>query len=285
LKRIAPLLALLALAGCTLRGIALRSTTALLERGAPAFYEETDPQLGRESLAAQLKLLEALLRNEPGNRRLLLLAAEGFSGYAFLFLEDSQPERAKGFYLRGRDYALRALARKATFARLAELDLESLEKALKTARREDVAALFWAAFAWAGWINLSRDSPHALAELPRTVGLMQRVRELDPQFHFAGSDLFFAVYYASRPAILGGNLGKARSHFLEARRRTEGKYLMAYVLEARHLAVQAQDRELFQELLSKVREAKAGSLPNAGLTDAVAKDKARALAEKADDYF
>ena len=285
LKTIALLLPLLALSGCGLRGLALRSTASLLDRGAAALYEEPDPQFARESMGSQLKLLEELLQNSPANRELLLMSAEGFGGYAFLFLEDSQPERAKGFYLRGRDYALRALARSAAFARLQELDAEGLAKVLSKARKKDVPPLFWAAFNWANWINLSKDNPSAVSELPKAVALMQKVSELDPDFHFAGPDLFFGSYYASRPAILGGDAGKAKAYFQEARRRTGGKFLMTYVLEARYYAVAAQDKELFKSLLDKVGQAPAGELPNARLTDEVAKQRAAALLEKIDDYF
>ncbi len=279
------LLPFLALCGCSFRAIALRSTTSLLDRGASALYEEPDPDFARESMASQLKLIEALLRNDPGDSRLLLLAAEGFDGYSFLFVEGTQDDRAKGFYLRGRDYALAALARAPGLAGLTEGDLASVQKKLAAAGPAQVPALFWAGFGWAGWINLSKDDPAAVAELPRAVALMQRVEELAPDFHFAGADLFFGTYYASRPAILGGDVAKAKAYFQEARRRTGGRYLMTYVLEARYYAVAAQDKELFKSLLGKATESQGESLPNAGLTDAVARRKAAALLEKTDDLF
>ena len=42
---------------------------------------------------------------------------------------------------------------------------------------------------------------------------MKRTHELDPDYNFAGSDLFFGVYYASRPKLLGGDPEKAKEHF------------------------------------------------------------------------
>jgi hypothetical protein len=273
------------LSACSLKGIALRSTTALLDQGAAAYEEEPDTQLGKEAIASQLKLLEALLRNAPNNKRLLLLAAQGFCGYAFLYLEDFQPERAKAFYLRGRDHALRALAADKSLSALAEKPLEEMEAALNASGRARVPALFWAAFGWSNAINLSRDSVSAIADLPKAVAIMQRVHSLDKEFHFAGPDLFFGAYFASRPAMLGGDNAKAKLHFEWARRLTAGKYLMAYVLEARYYAVAVQDKELFESLLKRVLEAPAGALPNARLTDEVAKEKAKKLLENADEYF
>lgn len=271
--------------GCSLKGLALRSTAAIVDDGASALYEEADPELARGSVAAQLKLLEVLLRNDPGNARLLQRAAEGFCGYAFLFLDDTAPARAKGLYIRGRDFALRALSRDKKLAGLGSLELEPLQAALAQAGPEDAPALFWAGFGWASFINLSKDNSAVLAELPKAVAIMERVLALDPSYNFAGADLFFGVYYASRPAILGGDVKKSRAHFQEARRRTAGKYLMNYILEARYLAVAQQDLEAFQGLLSKVQEAPAGTLANARLADEVAKQKATQLMEKADDLF
>ncbi len=287
MKKALPLLAFmaLALAGCSPRTIALRETTSLVSGGASALYEEPDPQLAREAFGSQLKLAEVLLRDEPDNPVLLSLLAEGFNGYAFLFFEDSEPARAKAFYLRARDYALRLLAPRRGLERVTELDGDALDKALKSAGPENAPALFWAAFGWAGYINLSKDSPSALAELPKAVALMERARQLAPDYHFGGADLFFGVYYASRPAILGGDVKKAQTAFEEARRRTAGKYLMTYVLEAKYLAVAKQDQELFTTLLKKVTDSEAGQVPNARLTDEVAKIKARTLLEKKDDLF
>lgn len=281
---IAPALAA-SLAGCSMKGLALRSTAALLDDGSAAIYDEPDARFAAETLGSQLKLVEGLLRSEPGHSRLLLLAAQGFGGEAFLFLEDSEPERAKLHYLRGRDFALRALARRKSFRGLAAMPLDAAEAALREAGRGDVPALYWAAFDWAGWINLSKDSSAALADLPRVAAIMGRVRELDPDFQFAGPDLFFGVYYASRPAMLGGDVRRAREHFQEARRRTGGKFLMNYVLEAKYLAVASQDRELFTGLLAKARESPAGLLPLSRMIDEVAKRKAAALLEKTDDLF
>ncbi len=270
-----PFFTLGALSGCSLNTLALRSTTTLMGRGVSAYYDESDPQLAREAMASQLKFIEGLLQSDPKDGRLNLLAAEGFGSYAFLFIEDSQPERAKAFYLRGRDYALRSLGTEPGRA----------EGTLAGRGRADAPALFWAGFCWAGHINLAKDSPEAVVQLPAAVALMKRSHELDPDYNFAGADLFFGVYYASRPKLLGGDTGKAEEHFKWAQRLTGGRYLMSDVLEAKTLAVALQDRARFETLLAKVKEAPAGRLPGARLADEVAKLKAAALMEKIDDLF
>lgn len=264
---------------------AVRTTASMLERGRKTALEEPDYQLGRDAVASQLKLIEAMLVSDPGNITLLRLVAEGFGGYAFLFVEDAEPQRAKGLYLRGRDHALAALGLKSVFIGLKDKSIEDFEKALKWAKKEDVPDLFWAGFGWGGFVNLSKDDSAALADLPKVTLLMKRVYELDPAFHFGGADLFFGVYYASRPAMLGGDAGKAKTHFEWAHKLTRGQYLMTHVLNARWYAVAVQDRELYTQLLTKALESPAGVLPYARLTDEAAKKKAAMLMEKIDDYF
>lgn len=282
------ILAALSLAGFGCASIdryALRTTASMLERGRKAALEEPDFQLGRDAVASQVKLIETLLVSEPENRSLRRLAAEGFGGYAFLFVEDSEPARAKGLYIRGRDHALTSLSLKSAFSGLKDKSIEDFERALKLAAKDDVPELFWAGFGWAGMINLSKDDAAALAELPKVSLLMKRVYELDPAYHYGGADLFFGVYYASRPAMFGGDPAKAKVHFDWAHKITRGHYLMSHVLNARWYAVAVQDRELFRQLMAKVIEAPAGILPEARLTDEAAKKKASMYLEKIDDYF
>jgi len=273
-------------AGCvSIDRYALRITASMLERGRKAALEEPDYELGREAVGSQLKLIETMLVTEPENLTLRRVAAEGFGGYAFLFVEDGDPKRAKGLYIRGRDHALEALALKAVFKGLKDKNIEDFEKALKWAKKEDVPDLFWAGFGWGGMVNLSKDDATALADLPKVVLLLKRVYELEPAFHFGGADLFFGVYYASRPVMLGGDPAKAKVHFDWAHKITRGEYLMTHVLNARWYAVAVQDRELFTQLLKKTLDAPSGALPDARLTDEAAKRKAAMYLEKIDDFF
>lgn len=264
---------------------AVRSTAGALERGRLAVLEEPDYDLAREAFPAQLKLLETLLASAPRDLRLRRLAAEGFAGSAFLFLEETAPERAKGLYRRGRDHALAALALKPAFRGLADKDLEGFGSALKSAGPDDVPDLYWAGFGWAGLVNLSKDDPSVLAELPKAVALLERSAELDPAFQFGGADVALGVYHASRPAILGGDPRKAKAAFDRARAVHGGKFLMAGALEARWHAVATQDRERFAALLEGVAAAPAGALPGARLADEAAKRRAAALLANIDEYF
>ncbi len=257
--------------GCSLKSVALKSTTGLLDKGIEAFYEEPDPQFARESMSAQLKFLEILLKNDPENKKLLLYLSQGFGGYAFLFLEDQDPERAKIFYQRGRDYGLKLLGKKVDD--------------LKVAAPADVPALFWTAYCWGGWANLSRTDPQALADLPKVEAMMLKVSELSPDYFYRGADLFLGSYYGSKPKMFGGNLEKSKAYFERALAATKGKFMMAEVLYARYYAVPSQDKESFKVFLKRVEAADPGTLPAQRLSNAVAREKAKKLLEKIDELF
>lgn len=271
------------LTGCSMRVMAVRQTAKLMERGLPAVDRESDPEFAAEAFPAQLKTIEVLLENDPGNVRLLSLSAQGYAGYSLLFVEDSDPIRARELYLRARDYGLRALERTG-FSGLRAKPPADIEAALKKADRGDAGPLFWTALAWAGWINLAKDDPQAIADLPRSVALMARVAELEPKFFYGGPDLFFGVYHG-RPKVFGGDLAKSKSHFDQAAAASDGRFLLTFVKEARIYAVAAQDRDLFNRLLERVIDAPADLLPEARLANEVARVQAKNLLEQADELF
>jgi hypothetical protein len=279
------LLCILAPSGCALRTLTVRATASALEAGKPAVLDESDPELAREALPSQLKLLEALLPSDPGNRKVLEALSEGFTGYSFLFVEDEHPRRAAALYRRALAYALRLSALNPKLSGLEALGPEGLENALRKAGPRDVPGLYWAAYAWAGWANLAKNDPEALSGLPKAERIMARVLELDPGFQFGGPDLWFGVYFAERPRIAGGDPRKSKAHFEAALSRSSGRFLTAKLLEARHYAVCVLDEDLFKSLLSEVLRAPAGALPGSRLSDEVAKLKAAKLLEKAHEIF
>lgn len=280
------LTAALVLSGCgVIDRVGVRATRDALVLGRASALDEPDYDLAREAAPAQMKLIEALLASAPRDRGLLRLAAESFGGGAFLFYEDASPARAKGLYRRGRDFALAALAHRSALRGLADKPLDQVTAALGAATKEDAPDLFWAAFCWAGEINLSRDDPAEVADLAKAAALMTRAAALEPDYHFDGADLFFGVYAASRPVLLGGNPKEALQRFTAARQATQDRYLMNSVMEARWYAVAVQDKALFKSLLDAVAAAPVGALPEARLTDEAAKRKASVLLEKIDDYF
>jgi hypothetical protein len=257
----------------------------IMDYGFEAFNEESDTQLAKEGLGSNLKLIEALIKGDPENEKLLIYASQGYNAYALSFVEDDSVERARPLYLRGRDYALRILMQKSGFKSGMNGDLESFQKAVSSLTKEDVPAVFWTAFGWGSYINMSRTDPGALAELPRAEALMDFVRRTDSSYYYGGAHLFLGTIEGTMPAVLGGRPEKAKQYFETSLSIGGGKFLMTYVYYAKTYAVQVQDQQLFESLLAKVIDAPADILPSAKFPNAVAKQKARRLLAKANELF
>ena len=115
---------------------------------------------------------------------------------------------------------------------------------------------------------------------------MKRVLETDETFYYGGAHLFMGIWFSSKPKGFGGDLGRARDHFLKAFKNTEkGKFLMAYVYYADYYARKAMDRGLFTSTLRKVSETPLDISPDLTLLNAVAKKKAEALLARVEEYF
>lgn len=250
-----------------------------------ALYEESDLQLAEQAIASDLKLLEGLIKSDPGNEKFLLLACQGFASYALGFIEDNDPQRAQPLYLRGRDYGLKILNKNSLFNKTLISNLDQLGLALKKFDKKDVPALFWTANNWANWITLNLTNTDALADLPKAQLMMQRVLELDESYFYGGAHLFFATIYASRPKLLGGDIEKSKQHFDRCFEYCQEKFLLPYVYYARYYATRAFDEELFTRTLNKVIETPDDILPAQQLPNAIAKQKAKRLLLQLEEFF
>jgi hypothetical protein len=252
---------------------------------ADAAAKQSDPTVVRAGTPAYLMLIDGLVEAFPENEDLLLAGCKAYIFFASSFLEDSHPEEASALYAKARDYGFRALSRKRDFRGARSGSLAGFTSFLESYGREDVPALFWTARAWMGWIKANLEDMEALADLPLVEATMRRILELDDSFYYGSPHLFMATYLAARPAVLGGNLSKAREHFETALAQAQGKLLMARVLFARYYAVGVGDRALFEDTLQEVLKMPADRVPELTLSNVLAKRKARELLEKADEYF
>jgi len=280
---IASILALL-VAGCVSR-IALNSMGEIIDNGFVVLNEEQDLDIAEKAIASDLKLLESVMKSDPENDHLLLLAAQGYASYALGFVEDSSRERAKLFYLRGRDFGMRILSKNRAFADVRDKGPAEFRPALASFTRDDVPAVFWTALGWGSYIALSLTDPEAIADLPKVEAMMDFVADREPSYFYGGAHFFLGTLYGSRPKILGGDTGISRKHFQECLSINKGKFLLTYVYEARSLAVQTQDRALFEQLLTKVDTTSLEILPELRLSNAIAKKKARLLRFRIDELF
>ena len=276
--------ALLLSSGC-IRTIAVSTVGGMVDEGFDAFTSEDDLEFAEQALPGNLKLLEVMLRNSPDNVRLLRLASEGYASYAMAFLEGKDDARARAFYLRARDFGMRILRQDERLARALDGSVDDLRAELARRDADDVPGLFWTAFGWGSYIQLSLTEPAALADLPRAEAMMDFVARVDSGYYYGGAHLFLGTLYGSRPRMLGGNPESSRAHFETAIRLNGGTFLLTYYYYARSYAVQTQNEALFEELLVKVRDTPLDVLPAFRLGNAVAKRKAGVLLAKKSELF
>jgi len=218
-----PLLA----AGC-LQTLAVNQTAGIIVTGGAALREETDLEYAEQAVPGGLVTIEGLWRNVPDNEELLLQLAQGYSGYAFGFIEDRAEEaaargdvdeadhqyrRARRFYLRGRRYAFYLLELEHEgFREMVKRPLPEFERYLQEEMDEDdVPGLFWAAYGWASAINVSLDDIAMVADVSTALALVHRVLELDPTYFDHSPVLFMANVYSAFPEALGATRRRAGS--------------------------------------------------------------------------
>jgi hypothetical protein len=279
------MLSFFVLSGCSLQKIALKSTTGLFEYGIEALYAEPDIKIAEQAIASNLKLLEGFHLADPNNKEILNLLTQGFASYSLGFLEDEEPERASLFYLRSRDYGLMLLGHTKAFKDSIPVKEVNFNNNLSKIKESDLPALFWTAFAWAGWVNLNRDDPKAVFDLNKVKAMMNRVLEIDDTFFFGSAHLFFGTINASLPKMLGGDIEKAKYHFERCLEITDDKFLMAYIYMARYCAVNTLNEDLFDEALNKVIDAPVDILPRYELMTSIAKEKAVRLLTQREDLL
>ncbi len=284
MRRLAPIL-LLFLCACIPKRVVVRTTAVILPDALAVMNAEGDLELAREAAATNLKLVEGLLHADPGNRRLAALTAQAFGGYALAFVEDDDPARAAALYRRGKEIGLAQLARNRHLAAGLRGTDEDFAAALRHLGQRDKELILWTAMCWGKWIDLSRDDPAAVADLPRVEALFQRLLELDEGYYYAAPHLFLGVFYGGRSPMLGGRPEEAKAHFERAIELTHGRFLTARLYYAQYYARQVQDRELFVRQLKMVLDAPDDLLPEMRLANQVAKRKAARLLARVDEWF
>lgn len=270
--------------GC-IQTIALRSMGGILDNGLASFNEESDLQLAHEALGSNLKLIEAMIKSDPDNEQFLLFAAQGYNSYALAFCEDDSVERARVFYLRAKEYGMRVLLKNRIFREALNGDIKKFREAVKTFSKDDVPAIFWTAFSWGSYVNITRTDVAGLADLSKVQALIEFIAEKDPSFYHGGAYLFLGVIEGTTPRSLGGNPDKAKEYFEKCLAINKGKFLMTQLYYARAYAVTTQDQPLFESLLKQVEEASIDDVPEIRLANVIAKQKARKLLAQENELF
>jgi len=260
------------LCSCSVRKVMVSEVAEVVEAGLSSFEQDDDLEMLEKAFPANIKLMESLHASSPDDTKLLVLLSRLYASYTFLFVEGEietlsfKKEGCKGvrqkvrglrkhvrkYYLKGADYALKALELRHPGCGDRLKQVGTREKFFKALTVDDVAALFWYGFNLGSFVNNSRQSIKAVAKAPLAEGAIKRVLELDPSYFHGTSHLFLLGYYASRPPMMGGNLKAALMHYEKLKELSGDGFLLADLYYARFYLYQKQEREKFREVLTGI---------------------------------
>ena len=296
LRWLATLSLVLLTCGCSLKRMAVNSVANSIAAGGDVYSRDDDPDLIRGAVPFGLKTMESLLEVVPDNRNLLLAACQGYTQYAYAFVQlDADTiesknydeatrlhDRALRLYLRGRDYGLRAL----------ELKHKGITRGLQA--RPDSAAhlltvkevplIYWTAASWGSAINLGKDRPDLAADIDAVRALIHRGLALDEKYEHGAFHEAMILMEALPPAM-GGSPERARQHFEKAVALSQGARPGPFVTLAQTVSVASQNRHEFRELLDKALAVDPEKYPSDRLQTILLKSKARALLAREEELF
>lgn len=277
---------------CAPRKIATSITADVASRGMFAVESESDTFVARETVLPLIKMLEVLQQGDPNNKKFNGILAKAYGNYAFGFGEiemmrtladgnpghsiSEWPNRVKGFYLKGKQSGVKALAN-------GKKDIETVSmpdfpKYLKKFGKKDIDTLFWTAFNWGSYINMNRGDIVEVANLPRVEAMVDRVIEIDPNFNCGVAYAFKGVIIVGNPLRNGGKPETAKPYFEKAIASCDSKYLMNKVMYAEWYGGNTNEKGLFKTELNEVISSDTtGALPKYALANELAKERAKLL--------
>jgi len=248
-----------------------------------AIMNQDDPALVRDGAPAYLLMLDSFVEGAPENVASLSAAAELYSAYGVIFVDD--PVRAQKLTTRARSYGQRALcATEKKVCGIWDLNYDEFVEKLAFLKGKDVEALYTFGLSWIAYIQAHSDDWSALAKLPQAKAILLRAQEIGPDYQAANVEHYLAVLNTIRPPALGGDFEAGKAHFERAIKLSGGRDLGIKVDYARYYARTLYDRDLHDRLLNEVLitnpEQKGYVLFNT-----LAQDDAQVLLDGADDYF
>ncbi len=283
--------------GCSIQKIAINQIGNTLASAGTTFSSEPDPELARDAIPFTLKLIESVLEETPNHARLRTAAAAYFTQYAYGFIQleadyleskdydqaEHLRQRAKNLFLRARDHGLRTLQiQSPDFPfRLAQ----SPREAAASVEKRSIETLYWTAAAWASAINLGKDDPFLVAELPQMEALIDRAFELDADWGEGAIHNFLIAYEMNRPDTANDRERRSRDRFQDAVQLSNGRLLSPYISLAEAVSAQIQDAREFRSLLNQALAIDIDEHPPSRLVNLLMKKRAEWLLTQMDELF
>jgi tetratricopeptide (TPR) repeat protein len=160
---------------------------------------------------------------------------------------------------------------------------EKPENAVSSISIEGQPAMYWYSVCLGKWAN-EQGIAALLKYKERIFKIMERVLALDPTYYYGAPHRYFGVYFAKAPGFAGGDMGKAKEHFLKSIELAPD-YLATKVLYAEFWATKEDEEELFYELLDQVIAGDATKIPEVAPEQVFEIEKAKRLKAEGEDIF
>ncbi len=283
------------LGGCSVSKMASNALASAMAEGGSAYATDDDIELIGTASPFALKTMESILERTPQHRGLLLALASGFTQYAYAYVQlpadeteirdvaaaYAMRERAKGLYLRAREYARRGLGTR--YRRLD--DARAIGVMLEETRIDDAPLLYWLGVSWAAAIALDKQDLDLIADLPLVERVMRRVLELDEGYDAGAVHVFFIAFEISNPAGDGRAETRARAHFERTLELTGQQHAAPLVTYAESVLVASQRRVEFERLLHEALRIDPRERRDWTLANRVAQRRARWLLSRTEYFF
>jgi hypothetical protein len=275
------LLSLVVIAGCAT--VMATAGSGLAGNLNTAIMNQDDPDLVRDGAPAYLLMLDSFVEGAPENVAVLISAAQLYSAYGVVFVDD--PIRARKLTARGRSYGQRALcAADKNACGIWDLPYDEFITQLYVLDEKEIDAIYTLGLSWIAYIQAHSDDWSALAKLPQAKATFQRVQDIDRNYEQATIEHYLAVLDTIRPPALGGDFESGLAHYQRAISLSGGYDLSIMVDFAKYYARTLYERDLHDSLLNEVVAADPVH-PGYTLFNTLAQTEAQALLDSADDYF
>lgn len=257
----------------------------VLDNARDAAMASNDLRTFQDGAAANLVLMEGLMRTDPENDKLRLTASMLYFSYAFSTHEETDPEYASLLYLKGMAHGRDALAKNKKLPRDWDVPLEQFEQAMPALRKKDVPAAVWTAANWAQFISLHLDSTAVLRDIPKVTALLARCTELDGSYFSGLPYVMVGSLHAFRPPMFGGSPEKSLENFEKGFAAAGESFLLPRYFFAKFYLYRIQDGDEFRRVLAGVTAAPEPADNPYQLLNLIAREKSASLLGEADDLF
>jgi hypothetical protein len=271
--------------GC-IKKILLNEQIASTRVGAGAADTIGDYELARAAASGGILQFEGMHRLAPDNEDALFLLMKSWAGYGYAFAMDDYEVAALAEDDKMADYhkkrAKLAFDRAVLYGiELIGHDVDGFEGATKNADtlkawlqkfddKEDGQNLFWLGSAWLARIQLFKDQPEYVAKLYVGVALLERSRELAPEYMSWGATSTLGAYHARSSMA---ELDEAKK-LLDVALEKTGHKALGIQLDYAKYACAKNDQTLYEKMLGEVVNTEDPD-PNLRLTNTIAKRRAQ----------